>query len=90
MCLFVGDLPPFFTAEGLEAVFSHLARVTEARVMGNKMFGFITVESEAAAAYLLETSDTQGIYAEGQPLRVSRAHDGAPEWQQVRLVKPPL
>ena len=84
MPLFVGDLPPFFTGEGLQAVFSHLARVTDARVVGNKLFGFVTVESEAAAAYVLEVSDTQGIYAEGQPLRVSRAHDGTIEWQQVR------
>ncbi len=83
--LFVGDLPPFFRSEDLEAVFSELARVTDARVMGNKLFGFVTVESEEAAAYILETNDTQGIYAgEGQPLRVSRAHDAASDWQ-VRL-----
>ncbi len=84
MTLFVGDLPPFFTAEGLQAVFSQLARVMDVRVVGNKLFGFVTLESEAAAAYVLETSDTQGIYAEGAPLRVSRAHDGTTEWQQVR------
>ncbi|BDA42322.1 hypothetical protein COCOBI_03-2090 [Coccomyxa sp. Obi] len=83
VCLFVGDLPPFFRSEDLEAIFSQLARVTDARVMGSKLFGFVTVESEAAAAYILETSDTQGIYAgEGQPLRVSRAHDGASDWQR--------
>ncbi|CAL8467994.1 g7532 [Coccomyxa elongata] len=83
VCLFVGDLPPFFRSEDLEAVFSQLARVTDARVMGSKLFGFVTVESEAAAAYILETSDTLGIFAgEGQPLRVSRAHDGGSDWQR--------
>lgn len=86
----MGDLPPFFRSEDLEAVFSQLARVTDARVMGSKLFGFVTVESEAAAAYILESSDTQGIYAgEGQPLRVSRAHDGASDWQ-VRLCCMPV
>lgn len=85
VALFVGDLPPFFRGEDLEALFSQLARVVHARIIAHKGFGFVTLESEAAAAYVLDIGDTQGIYAEGQPLRVSRAHDNTSDWQ----VRPP-
>ena len=52
--LFVGDLPPGFGAEDVEALFGGFAAVAGARVIGAHCYAFVEFESAEEAAGVLE------------------------------------
>lgn len=52
--LFVGDLPPSFSADDVEALFSGFAAVAGARVIGAQCYAFVEFESADEAEGVLE------------------------------------
>ncbi len=77
--LFVGSLSWNTTSDELRNAFAACGEVTEAKVVMNRDtgrsrgFGFVTYESEQAAARAIETLD--GSTLDGRSIRVDRAND---------------
>ena len=60
--LFVGDLPPGFGAEDVEALFGGFAAVAGAHVIGAHCYAFVEFESaEEAAGVLEQVRATSGV-----------------------------
>ncbi|KAK9816610.1 hypothetical protein WJX72_002714 [[Myrmecia] bisecta] len=87
--LFVGDLPPHFTAGDLQDVFSSLGTIMEARVVGTQCYGFVTFDSEDEAAEALEMTAMHPIDVAGYRLRVNRAKGSLPNWKKSPAVVRP-
>ncbi|KAK9845770.1 hypothetical protein WJX81_002068 [Elliptochloris bilobata] len=80
--LFVGDLPPGFGAEDVEALFGGFAAVAGARVIGTQCYAFVEFESAEEAEGVLEQVGRNPLVVAGRSLRVSRAHSHMPDWKR--------
>jgi RNA recognition motif-containing protein len=75
--LYVGNLPQTFENKDLEALFANVAPgirfkpVMDRETGASRGFGFVTVESEAAATALIEQFN--GVAFEGNTLRIERS-----------------
>ena len=72
--LFVGDLPAGTTAADVSDLFSTLASVVDASVVGGAAYGFVTLESAADVDAVLDLVARNPPLLQGRPVRVARAN----------------